>query len=582
MGAVAGLAAGGLALGFGDLVAGYSDIPGLVLGVGEWVVDNTPGWAAEWSIEDLGSAGKGSLLPGITVAALVLAALLGDLSYRRSVRIGLIGFAAFGLFGAFATARNPLSPDAAAVVWSLAAATLGMAALHLLVGLAHRAAGSADRARSSSLSQADDSQATAAAGQAGQSEQATHTEQAEHAERTLPGEATGGTEPEQTGAGLPTASPLDPPRSRRAFLGWSAGAGAVALTAAGIGRRAAGRATSAELARESVSLPTAGSAPAASAPAAAAGSASVSDAPFAGIEGLSSWITPNDEFYRIDTALRVPQVDPADWQLRFTGMVDNELSFSYDDLLAMPLSEHAITLSCVSNPIGGDLVGTAMWTGVPLLDLLDQAGVQPGATQVVGRSVDDFTAGFPTEVLGDGRNALLVVGMNGEPLPIRNGFPARLVVAGLYGYVSAVKWLSEVHLTTWDGFDGYWIPRGWSKTGPMKITSRIDVPRHNSRIEAGETVIAGVAWQPTRGISAVQVRVDGGDWQSCDLAVPGSDETWVQWRTDWSAEPGPHTLAVRAHNGDGDPQPIGPKGVAPDGAEGYHEIRVDVEAPAGT
>lgn len=555
MGAVAGLAAAGLALGFGQLIEGLTDIPGLVLGVGEWVVDNTPGWAAEWSIEDLGSAGKGSLLPGITVVALLAAAVLGDLSFRRSARIGLAGFAVFGAFGAYATARNPMSPDLGAVVSSLAAAALGAAALYFLIGLARQADSAAAPAGAESSAGRPASAGSGSAAEDG-------------AEQAQP----------ETPAG-PLASPLDPPRTRRAFLGWSAGAGALALTGVGLGRRVSSRATSAELAREAVTLPTAGSSPTA-APATAA-AAVVADAPFEGVSGLSSWITPNDDFYRIDTALRIPQVDPADWRLRITGMVDDEISFSYDDLLAMPLTERTITLSCVSNPIGGDLVGNAVWTGIPLLELLDQSGVQDGATQVVGRSVDGFTAGFPTEVLSDGRNALLVVGMNGEPLPIRNGFPARLVVAGLYGYVSATKWLSDVHLTTWEGFDGYWIPRNWSKTGPMKITSRIDVPRHNSRIEAGDTVIAGVAWQPTRGISAVEVSIDGGDWAGCDLAVPGSDEAWVQWRTDWHAEPGLHTLAVRAHNGDGESQPVGPKSVAPDGAEGYHEIQVQAEESAG-
>ena len=547
MGAVAGLAAAGVALGFGQLVEGISDIPGLVLAVGELVVDYTPGWVAEWSIEDLGSAGKGSLLPGIAAAAFLTAAVLGDIAHRRSLRAGLVGFAAFGVFGAYATARNPFSPGFASVVSSLLAAGLAMAVLYWLIGLAQRSGGTAQSADAAQAAEAGPSDPTEPA--------------------------------------VPTESPLSPAHSRRAFVGWSTGAGAVALTGWGLGRRASSRASKAELAREAVSLPSAqtpggttSAPPETAAP--APGAAAVVDGEFQGVEGLSPWITPNEDFYRIDTAISVPQVDPADWRLRFTGMVDNEIELSYDDLLAMPLSEHTITLSCVSNPIGGDLVGNAVWTGIPLLDLLDQAGVQPGATQTVGISVDDFTAGFPTEVLSDGRNALLAVGMNGEPLPIRNGFPARLVVAGLYGYVSAVKWLSEVHLTTWEGFDGYWIPRGWSKTGPMKTTSRIDVPRANSRVPAGATVIAGVAWQPTRGISEVQVSIDGGDWASCDLAVPGTDEAWVQWRTMRVLEPGLHAIRVRAVNGDGEAQLVGPKGVAPDGAEGYHEIKIQSAAAA--
>ena len=247
----------------------------------------------------------------------------------------------------------------------------------------------------------------------------------------------------------------------------------------------------------------------------------VSTEPF-DIPGISNWVTPStgNQFYRIDTALTFPQVDPESWSLKITGMVDNPYELSYDDILGMDLVERTITLSCVSNPIGGDLVGNAVWTGVPLVDILDRAGVQDGATQVVGRSVDDFTAGFPTETIYDGRNALLVVGQNGEPLQVRHGFPARLVVAGLYGYVSATKWLEEINLTTWESFNGYWINLGWAKEGPMKTTSRVDVPAHRSQVEAGPTAVAGVAWSPVRGIEAVEISIDNGEWLPCDLAVP--------------------------------------------------------------
>ena len=298
------------------------------------------------------------------------------------------------------------------------------------------------------------------------------------------------------------------------------------------------------------------------------------------VPGLSSWITPStdDQFYRIDSALSFPQIDPATWRLSFTGMVDDPYELTYDEILDMDLVERTITLACVSNPIGGDYVGNAVWTGVPLADLLDRAGVQDGATQIVGRSVDDFTAGFPTETAYDGRNAMLVVGQNGEPLQVRHGFPARLVVAGLYGYVSATKWIEEINLTTWEAFNGYWIDLGWSKDGPMKTASRIDVPQHRSRITAGTTPIAGVAWSPVRGIQAVEISIDEGPWQICDLAVPGTDESWVQWKADWNASPGVHRIDVRAIDKYGEIQPVGPKDVAPDGAEGYHAILVEVVA----
>lgn len=535
MGALAGLGAAAVALGFSQFIEGATDIPGLVLGVGELVVDYTPGWAAEESIENLGSAGKGNLLRGITIISFLIAAVLGDQSARRTRKIGVWGFVAFGLLGGWATARNPQSHAFGSWFWALVATALGIATLIVLV----------NRARASIVD---------------------------------PGE------PVEPDTGV-LASPLVPPASRRSFLGFSAGAGAVALTGVGLGRAVEGE-SAAEIARANITLPSTtttervqASTTTTQAPIARlTASGEVSTTEYAGIDGLSSWVTPSvgDSFYRIDTALQVPQVDPADWTLRITGMVDNPLELTYDDILAMDLVEHTITLSCVSNSVGGDLVGNAVWTGVPLIDLLEQAGVQEGATQLVGRSVDDFTAGFPTEVLYDGRNALLVVGMNGEPLPVRHGFPARLVIAGLYGYVSATKWLEEINLTTWEDFNGYWINLGWSKEGPMKTMSRIDVPRHRERLENGTQMLAGVAWAPNRGISAVEVAIDEGEWQLCDLAAPGTDESWVQWKVEWDADPGIHRIDVRAYDGQGVLQPEGPKDVAPDGAEGWHAILVEV------
>ena len=524
MGALAGIAAAAAALGFSQWVEGASDIPGLVLAVGEWVVDYTPGWVVEWSIEDLGSAGKGNLLPGITLISFLVAAKLGDVSLRTSRLWGVLGFTAFGFFGAFAAGRNPQSPTVAGWFWSLFATGLGITTLIVLVGIARR-----------TIAEPRDDQ---------------------------------------------LASPLNPPRSRRAFLAWSGGAGAVALVGVGLGKATAGP-SAAELARDAIVLPTATTTtPAATSTTttevAAATPGAVTAEPFTSPAGLSRWITPNEDFYRIDTAFSIPQVDPAGWTLNFTGMVDTPYALTYDEILGMDLVDQAITMSCVSNPIGGDLVGNAVWTGIPLVDLLERAGVQPGATQVTSRSVDDWTSGFPTELLGDGRNALLAVGMNGEPLPIRSGFPARLVVAGIYGYVSATKWISEIRMTTWEDFNGYWINLGWSKDGPIKTTSRVDVPKNQARIAAGVTPVAGVAWAPIRGISAVEIRIDNNDWIACDLARPGSDETWVQWKSDWDAPEGTHQIAVRAFDGNGDVQPIGPKTVAPDGAEGWHQIVVEV------
>ena len=299
------------------------------------------------------------------------------------------------------------------------------------------------------------------------------------------------------------------------------------------------------------------------------------------VRGISPYITPitpTDEFYRIDTAIRPPQVNPDNWRLRFTGMVDRPYQLTFDDILAMDLSDHVITLSCVSNPVGGQLVGNAMWTGVPLAVLLERAGVQGAANQVVGRSVDDFTAGFPIGAVHDGRNAILAIGMNGDLLPISHGFPARLVVAGLYGYVSAVKWIDEIHLTTWDGFDGYWVPRGWSKRGPIKTQSRIDTPRSNARLRVGETTsVAGIAWAPTRGIERVETKIGGGDWTPCHLGQALGDESWVQWHREWTPDrSGTHRIQVRATDGTGTTQGGSSVPPRPNGAEGWHNLRVDV------
>ena len=565
-GALAGAAGAGVALGFGELVEGASEtIPSLVVAVGELVADYTPGDVVAASIANLGSSQKSVLTGGIVVLSLVIGAGLGHAAARGSRRIAGIGFTLFGLLGGWAAARNPFSPDLASWLVALVAAALGIATTLLLVGRIDARA------------------------QIGQTAEPADTE-------------------------APAAAPAPRFGTRRAFFAYAAGAGATALAMVGIGRGLRGQ-SAAEQAREAVVLPPATTAPTTTAPSTAttavpsaaddaaptttppttAPTATASDEPAVGsvreqvaaldvlddeIEGISSYISPNDGFYRIDTALVVPQVDPAGWSLRFTGMVDSPYELTFDEILAMDLSEHVITLSCVSNRVGGDLVGNAVWTGVPLSELLDRAGVQAGADQVVGRSVDDWTAGFPTDLVYDGRNAILAVGMNGEPLPTRHGFPARLVVAGLYGYVSAVKWIEEINLTTWDGFDAYWVPRGWSKEGPMKTQSRIDVPAASSGsglVAGTPTPIAGIAWAPTRGIERVEVSVDGSDWQTCRLGEALGDESWVQWHHEWTPTAGRHRLQVRATDGDGVLQSPGPKDPRPDGAEGWHLVTVNVE-----
>jgi DMSO/TMAO reductase YedYZ molybdopterin-dependent catalytic subunit len=300
-------------------------------------------------------------------------------------------------------------------------------------------------------------------------------------------------------------------------------------------------------------------------------------AEIAGVSGLTPIVTPNPDFYRIDTALLVPRPNLATWRLRVHGLVDRPLELTYDELLDMPIHEQYVTIACVSNEVGGRLVGNALWAGVRLRDLLDRAGMRSEATQVVGRSVDRFTAGFPVAwALEADREALVAVTMNGEPLPAEHGFPARLIVPGLYGYVSATKWLSEIELTTWEGFDGYWVPLGWSKEGPILTQSRIDVPRPSARIPAGRTPIAGVAWAPDRGIAGVEVRVDEADWQPAELSAAISDATWVQWHVAWDATPGEHLIRVRATDGSGEVQTDQRTPPAPDGARGHHTIEVTI------
>ncbi len=351
----------------------------------------------------------------------------------------------------------------------------------------------------------------------------------------------------QTGGGL---------ADRRRFLAVAAAAVLVAGAGTFGGRLLAGRKRIEEI-RRAIRIPR----PVRSAPPAPAGAD-------LRIEGLAPLYVPNGRFYRIDTALLVPQVDPDDWSLKVSGLVDRPFELSYEELMALPQVEADITLSCVSNEVGGGLVGNARWQGVPLADLLERAGVRSGATQVLGRSVDGFTAGFPTAVALDGRESLVAVAMNGEPLPAEHGFPARLVIPGLYGYVSATKWLAEIELTSFDDVDGYWIPRGWSKEGPIKTQSRIDV--------ANRDVIAGVAWAPTRGIERVEVRIDDGPWQDAKLAAALNDDCWRQWFMPWDVAAGEHTIAVRATDGNGDTQTPERTDVAPNGASGHHTVRVDV------
>ena len=293
------------------------------------------------------------------------------------------------------------------------------------------------------------------------------------------------------------------------------------------------------------------------------------------IDGLASLITPNDDFYRIDTALIVPSVNPDTWELRIHGLVENEVRLTWSELTKLPLQEAFVTLSCVSNPVGGELVGNARWLGYPIRELLAKARPAADADMVLSTSADGFTASTPIEALTDDRNALLAIAMNGEPLAAEHGSPVRMVVPGLYGYVSATKWVVDLEVTRFADAKAYWSTRGWSERGPIKLSSRIDVPR-GGQAEAGDTVIAGMAWLPHTGVSAVEVQIDDGPWQQAELGYEISDDTWVQWRLPWKAQAGQHRIRCRATDRSGSTQTPDIAYVTPDGATGWHTIDVTV------
>jgi DMSO/TMAO reductase YedYZ molybdopterin-dependent catalytic subunit len=293
---------------------------------------------------------------------------------------------------------------------------------------------------------------------------------------------------------------------------------------------------------------------------------------------LPSFVTSNADFYRIDTALSVPQLSRSDWQLKIHGMVDREITYRFADLDRFEVVEKLVTLTCVSNPVGGHLISNATWTGFRVRDLLAEAGVHSDADMVLSMSIDGFTAGTPVDALTDARDALLAVGMNGEPLPTAHGYPARLVVPGLYGYVSATKWVVDLELTRFDRAKAYWTQLGWSPRGPIKTESRIDVPRSGQGVARGPATFGGVAWAQNRGVRAVEVRIDEGDWKPADLGASYSNQTWRLWSFDWQAsQPGSHTIAVRATDNTGAVQTSVPAGTVPDGASGWHTVSFAVK-----
>jgi len=517
--AVAGVAAAVLGAGLGELTAALvAPEASPFAGIGAALIDLAPTWAKDAAIALFGTNDKIALLVGMGIVLVLLAAVIG-LIERRWPPGGIAAMVVIGGLGGFAVATRP---NADALAW-MPSVLAGVLAAVALAQLMPRIPG---RLRVAPIAVPD--------------------------RATLP-------EPDPAEEATPVA--------RRTFLAWTLGTAAVGVLAAVGASMVRTGVHAVTVVRDALSLP-----------AAAVVAAPVPETAELGIAGLAPVITPNAEFYRIDTALLVPQVNPAEWTLRIHGLVASEVTITWDELIALPLTESVTTLACVSNEVGGELIGNALWLGYPIRDLLARAAPTAEADMVLSRSIDGFTASTPLEVLTDARNAILAIGMNGEPLPPEHGFPVRMVVPGLYGYVSATKWVTELEVTRFDRATAYWTTRGWSDRAPIKLQSRIDVPRKGQGPKAGETVIAGVAWQQQVGIAGVEVQIDEGPWQPATLATAISTDTWVQWSIPWTATAGDHVLRCRATNAVGEVQTETRSRTDPDGATGWHERFVTVFA----
>ncbi|MFF8731559.1 sulfite oxidase [Streptomyces sp. NPDC015171] len=525
LGALSGVLAGFAALAAAELVAApVRPQSSPVIAVGGASIDATPAPVKDWAIRHFGTNDKLVLQLGILAVLTVLALALGVLAVRFR-RVGAAGILLFGIIGAAAAINRPDSTGITDALPSIVGAIAGALLLYVL-------AGRLTTVRRSPASVAE----------------------------PVPGEAA---------EGLAASERWD----RRGFV---LAAASAAVASAGVG--ALGRSLNASHGKDAIAsrnklvLPAPGS-PARPVPKRAA----------LRVPGISPFVTPNTDFYRVDTALVVPRVDATTWQLRIHGKgVRRPAAYSFDDLLRRELIERDITLTCVSNEVGGPYAGNARWTGVRLADLLAECGVEPPsrggrADQLVARSVDGMTIGSPVEDVMDGRDAMLALGMNGEPLPFAHGFPVRMVVPGLYGFVSACKWIEDIELTTFDSYDPYWVKRGWARRAPIKTESRIDTPKPFARPRAGTVMVAGVAWAQHRGIDKVEVRIDDGRWQEARLAAEDTRDTWRQWSLPWQATTGGHTLTVRATDRTGAVQTDQRTRTIPDGASGRHSVVVTVD-----
>ncbi|MER5366907.1 molybdopterin-dependent oxidoreductase [Streptomyces sp. NPDC002722] len=520
--ALGGLIAGFCSLAAAELVSALvRPEAGPVTAVGGAVIDRSPAALKEFAVRHFGTGDKLALELGIVVLLAVFAMAVGVLALHHR-RTGSAAVLLFGAVGAVAAVGRPegSAPDA---LPSVVGAAVGAGVLFALTGRLTTAPPRPPAPASGSGSGSGSGEAYRAF-------------------------------------------------DRRGFVITAAVATAVSAGAGLLGRRLTSSVQAgATASRHDLVLPV----PDSPAPAVPAGTG-------LDIRGLSPFFTPNKDFYRVDTALVVPRLDAAGWRLRIHGEgVARPLTVGLHDLLRREIIERDITLACVSNEVGGPYIGNARWLGVRLADLLREAGVRPPsaggpADQLVARSVDGMTIGTPVEAVMDGRDAMLALGMNGEPLPFAHGFPVRMVVPGLYGYVSACKWIEDIELTTFDAYDAYWVRRSWAQQAPVKTESRIDTPRSLASPKPGTVPVAGVAWAQHRGISRVEVRVDGGEWHTARLAAADNRDTWRQWVWEWPATSGRHTLEVRATDGTGATQTGRRAGTVPDGATGRHSVVVDV------
>jgi DMSO/TMAO reductase YedYZ molybdopterin-dependent catalytic subunit len=549
-GGIVGIVTALVSLGVAQLVAAAlaSPIGAPVDAVGALSIDHTPAAVKNFAISAFGSSDKTMLVWGIRVVLLLLAVVVGILAVRR-LWYGLVGLAVLTAIGVYAALVRPTATATDALP-SLVGGAVAALALWYFSGLARRglpgaATGPPDQGRHRARPPSPaDWEPPAGPPADNVTSQDTRAEERQ---------------PARTG--------VDPGPDRRRFLVSSVAVAAGSLVAYGGGswlassRDVTAAARALQLPRASVPAPP------------------LPPGTDLKIPGLSSFITPNSSFYRVDTALVLPEVLPSSWQLRIHGMVRKPIVLSFADLLRRPLIEDYITLCCVSNPVGGPYIGNAKWLGASLRSLLREAGVHAGANQLLCTSSDGFTSGTPVETAMDGRDALLAVGMNDTPLPVAHGFPARLVIPGLFGYVSACKWLVDIEVTTYAAAQAYWVPRGWSAQGPVKTESRIDVPSGQNPVRTGQTVpVAGVAWAQHKGIDAVEVRIGGGPWQQARLAaVPGID-CWQQWVYDWQVNvgPGSYLLEARATDKTGYTQTSLATPPEPNGASGYPSVLVNV------